>query len=310
MPGARADPLPRRTRVAVSVRARHRLSPRESVGRVRPRPAAPRFLPGDSFTAWLPSRSPRCDARARVRPRNATPDRCSSALVAVHRLTTSPASKRRRDFARRQISGVHCLRRAQRQVWVRLVGGGAALQLTRDDSTTRRRDGRRRCVTPLLLPAGRRIAGTLWEVPALGDHPGVSPTRSAVVTSAMTASGSPSSSSRRIRSSWSSRRATARPRARSPACARVLLPLTALVPYDQLVAYQRGYVFTHDIYAVPANGGEVRQITREARPDVRLFVDSRRRQHPLQLGARTAPSCICRRSTSGPPRSAETEFGN
>jgi serine/threonine protein kinase len=154
----------------------------------------------------------------------------------------------------------------KRQVWVRLVAGGTALQLTRDDADHE---------APRWAPGGAALLyysppvaasqGTLWEVPSLGG----SPRR---IASAI-GGGDISHDGTRVaffRFAQDQIELVVAARDGSEARAIANLPLGQYYlsprwsPDDKLVAFQRGYVFTHDIFAVPAGGGEMRQITREA----------------------------------------------
>jgi Tol biopolymer transport system component len=156
----------------------------------------------------------------------------------------------------------------KRQVWIKLVAGGAALQITRDDADHQ---------MPRWAPDGATLMyytppkegdaqGTLWEVATLGG------------------------SSRRIANSIGgadishdgkriayfrfekdqielvvASRSGAEPRAiaRLPLGTYYLSPRWS--PDDRMVAYQAGYVFTHDVYAVDAAGGQPRRVTNEGR---------------------------------------------
>jgi Tol biopolymer transport system component len=156
----------------------------------------------------------------------------------------------------------------KRQVWIKMVAGGAVLQITRDGNDHQ---------MPRWAPDGAALVyysppkegdtqGTLWEIPTFGG------------------------SSRRIGSSIGgadishdgkriaffrfekdqielvvSQRSGSDPRtiAKLPLGTYYLSPRWS--PDDKLVAYQAGYVFTHDIFAVPSDGGSPQRITREAR---------------------------------------------
>ena len=156
----------------------------------------------------------------------------------------------------------------RRQVWVRLLAGGAALQLTRDDvdheAPRWAPDGA--SLVYYCPPSDGEAQGTVWEVPALGG----SPRR---ITSSIGGADISHDGTRiaffrfekdEIHLIVSSRDGAA-PRviARLPLGSYYLSPRWA--PDDQSIAYQRGYVFTHDIFAVSANGGEPQRISREGR---------------------------------------------
>jgi serine/threonine protein kinase/Tol biopolymer transport system component len=154
----------------------------------------------------------------------------------------------------------------KRQVWVRLVSGGAALQLTRDDADHE---------APRWAPDGASVLyysppasesqGTLWEMPSLGG--------SARRVSTAIGGGDFSHDGKRIaffrfekdqiELVVSARDGSdTRTIAKFPLGNYYLWPRWS--PDDKLIAYQAGYVFTNDIYAVPVDGGEVRRISREA----------------------------------------------
>ncbi|HEU4692566.1 MAG TPA: protein kinase [Vicinamibacterales bacterium] len=154
----------------------------------------------------------------------------------------------------------------KRQIWVRLVTGGAALQVTRDDANHE---------APRWAPDGSALLyysppagdsqGTLWEVPPLGG----SPRRVADSIGG----GDISHDGKRVaffRFADDQIELVVAARDGSEARAIANLPLGQYYlsprwsPNDAQIAFQRGFVFTHDVFAVPATGGEVRQITREA----------------------------------------------
>ncbi|MGH9789752.1 MAG: protein kinase domain-containing protein [Candidatus Acidiferrales bacterium] len=152
------------------------------------------------------------------------------------------------------------------QIWVRLLGGGAPLQLTRDaadhfhprwspDSTT---------IIYLVHAAEAGAPGVLWEVSALGG----SPRRIAEAISG----GDISRDGRRIAffrgdSSGIALTVTSRdgsnPQvvARLPATQSYSIPRWS--PDDQRIAYQSGLIFNFDVYAVAVSGGEPQRITND-----------------------------------------------
>ena len=156
----------------------------------------------------------------------------------------------------------------RRQVWVRLIAGGAALQLTRDDvdheAPRWAPDGA--SLVYYCPPAEGEAQGTVWEVPALGGFP-------RRVTSSIGGADISHDGTRiaffrfeknQIQLIVSSREGTA-PRvvAHLPLGSYYLSPRWA--PDDKSIAYQSGYVFTHDIFAVSSDGGEPQRISREGR---------------------------------------------
>ena len=157
----------------------------------------------------------------------------------------------------------------RRQVWVRLIAGGAALQLTRDDADHE---------APRWAPDGASLVyysppaegerlGTIWEVPALGGAPRriASTIGGADVSHDGTRVAFFRSEENQVHLVVASRDGTAsRVVARLPFENYYISPRWS--PDDKTIAYQSGYVFTHDIFAVPAEGGtEPRRISREAR---------------------------------------------
>ncbi len=154
----------------------------------------------------------------------------------------------------------------KRQIWVRLVSGGTTLQLTRDEADHE---------APRWAPDGAALLyyspplddaqGTLWEVPALGG----SPRR---VASSI-GGGDISHDGKRVaffRFAQDQIELVVAARDGSDARAIASLPLGQYYlsprwsPDDTQIAFQRGFVFTHDIFAVSSNGGDVRAVTREA----------------------------------------------
>jgi Tol biopolymer transport system component len=188
-------------------------------------------------------------------------------LVSVHRLTElrgleeAPAiSPDGRSVAFTTYAG------NKRQIWVRLVSGGTALQLTRDDADHE---------APRWAPDGAALLyyspplgdaqGTLWEVPALGG--------SARRVASSIGGGDISHDGKRIaffRFAQDRIELVVAARDGSEAHAIASLPLGQYYlsprwsPDDTNIAFQRGFVFTHDIFTVSSTGGEVRAITREA----------------------------------------------
>ena len=156
----------------------------------------------------------------------------------------------------------------RRQVWVRLIAGGAALQLTRDDADHE---------APRWAPDGASLVyyspptegerlGTVWEVPALGGAP--RRIASAIGGADISHDGTRVAFFRaeedQVQLVVASRDGTAsRVIAKLPFESYYISPRWS--PDDKSIAYQSGYVFTHDIFAVPTEGGEPRRISREAR---------------------------------------------
>ena len=154
----------------------------------------------------------------------------------------------------------------RKQIWVRLVAGGIALQVTHDDADHE---------SPRWAPDGASLLyysppvgdsqGTLWEVPPLGG--------SARRVANAIGGGDISRDGKRIAFfRFTEKQIELVAASRDGSDARVIasLPLGQYYlsprwsPDDQQIAFQRGYVFTHDVFAVSSNGGDIRQVTREA----------------------------------------------
>jgi eukaryotic-like serine/threonine-protein kinase len=156
----------------------------------------------------------------------------------------------------------------RRQVWVRLIAGGAALQLTRDDVD---HEAPRWAPDSASLvyyrpPADGEPQGSVWEMPALGGS--ARRVASSIGGADISHDGTRIAFFRfekdQIHLVVSSRDGTAaRVIARLPLGSYYLSPRWS--PGDTSIAYQSGFVFTHDIFAVSADGGQPRQISREGR---------------------------------------------
>jgi eukaryotic-like serine/threonine-protein kinase len=156
----------------------------------------------------------------------------------------------------------------RRQISVRLVTGGQPLQITHDDSDHE---------SPRWVPDGTSIVyysppretepqGTLWEVAALGGSP--RRVASAIGGADISHDGKRIAFFRAgtgtIELVTASRDgADARVIAKLPLGSYYLSPRWS--PDDRSIAYQRGYVFSHDVYAVSAQGGEPQPITHDGR---------------------------------------------
>ncbi|MEO6213733.1 MAG: LpqB family beta-propeller domain-containing protein [Vicinamibacterales bacterium] len=156
----------------------------------------------------------------------------------------------------------------KRQVWVRLIAGGTALQITRDNADHQ---------APRWAPDGASLVyyappvegeaqGAVWEMPALGG----SPQR---MTSSIGGADVSHDGKRIAFFRFEKDQIELVVSSRDGAAPRVIaqLPLGSYYlsarwsPDDKWVAYQSGFVFTHDIFAAPADGGQPRRITREGR---------------------------------------------
>ncbi len=156
----------------------------------------------------------------------------------------------------------------KRQIWVRLIAGGPALQLTRDgvDHQAPRWAPDGASLLYYSPPVEGEPQGTVWEIPALGGSP--RRLASSIGGADVSHDGKRVAFFRfekdQIQLVVSSRDSAA-PRviATLPLGSYYLSPRWS--PDDKWIAYQGGYIFTHDIFAVSAEGGEPRPITREGR---------------------------------------------
>jgi Tol biopolymer transport system component/DNA-binding winged helix-turn-helix (wHTH) protein len=155
----------------------------------------------------------------------------------------------------------------RRQVWVRLIAGGTPLQITQDNSEH---------MYPRWLPDSSALVyyspplegeeqGTLWEVPAFGG----SPHR---LTSSISSADASHDGSRLAFFRLNERKQVELVSSRRDTSAiRVLAELPASEAYeyprwspdDRSIAFQRSTLYVDDIAYVPAQGGQVRPITRE-----------------------------------------------
>jgi Tol biopolymer transport system component len=156
----------------------------------------------------------------------------------------------------------------RRQISVRLVTGGQALQITQDDSDHE---------SPRWAPDGTSIVyysppretepqGTLWEVAALGGSP--RRVASAIGGADISHDGKRIAFFRSGAGSIelvTASRDGADPRvvAKFPLGSYYLSPRWS--PDDRRIAYQRGYVFSHDVYVVSADGGKPQPITHDGK---------------------------------------------
>ena len=153
----------------------------------------------------------------------------------------------------------------RRQIWVKLIAGGAPLQLTRDASEHLRPRWSPDSSSLIYFspPSGGGPTGTLWEISALGGAP------RRIVDSL--ADGDVSHDGRRlafVRSAGG--RLELVTADRDGTNAKVIVPLAAGYSYvsprwspdDTLIAYQRNRMsLDDDVFVVPASGGEPRGIT-------------------------------------------------
>jgi eukaryotic-like serine/threonine-protein kinase len=157
----------------------------------------------------------------------------------------------------------------QRQVWVRLLAGGAPLQVTHDSSDhqfPRWSPDSASLIyfSPSAEPNGQ---GQIWEIPALGG-----PARP--IVSSLTG-GDVSHDGKSIAYFHPSQgqielTIADRDGSNSRALARFSPKFTysdlRWSPDDRLLGFQKGRVFNYDIFFVPVSGGEARKITQDSMP--------------------------------------------
>jgi eukaryotic-like serine/threonine-protein kinase len=150
------------------------------------------------------------------------------------------------------------------QIFVRLIAGGSTLQLTHDAANH---------LYPRWAPDSASIVyyspapdgntpGAIWEIPALGG-----PTRR--IASSLGAADVSHDGSRIVFPQLANGRMELAVSARDGSNLRAIAPLEPgyyyltprWSPDDRTIAYQRGFANAHEIFVVPADGGEPRQIT-------------------------------------------------
>ena len=169
------------------------------------------------------------------------------------------------DLSRRQIGRLHRGRGGTRQIWVKLVAGGAPLQLTRDktDHLRPRWSPDSSSIIFFSPPAGAEPSGTLWEVSALGGA------ARRIVDSVADADVSHDGSRLAYVRSADGRLELVTAD-RNSANVKVIVRLETGYSYvsprwspdDTLIAYQRNRMsLDDDVFVVPAAGGEPRGVT-------------------------------------------------
>src|SRR3989442_9811 len=154
----------------------------------------------------------------------------------------------------------------RRQIWVRLLAGGAPLQVTRDsaDHQFPRWSPESTSLIYFTPPPEGQLPGTLWEIAALGGTPrrlasclgggdfshdgrwlAFFPVEQEQVE--LVVAGRDASSPRVVKR-------------RTP---NFNFSFPRWSPNDQLIAYQRGLFFSWDIAAMPASSGEPQNVTRD-----------------------------------------------
>ena len=154
----------------------------------------------------------------------------------------------------------------RRQIWVRLLAGGAPLQVTRDsaDHQFPRWSPESTSLIYFTPPPEGQLPGTLWEIAALGGTPR---------RLASCLGGGDFSHDGRWLAFFRFEKeqvelVVAGRDASSPRVVARLAPyfnysFPRWSPNDQLIGYQRGLIFSWDIFALPASGGEPQNVTRD-----------------------------------------------
>jgi Tol biopolymer transport system component len=153
-----------------------------------------------------------------------------------------------------------------RQLFVRLLAGGAALQVTRDARSPQYPRWSRDSASLLYYapPAEGELQGSIWEVSALGGAP--RRIVSAVSAGDISRDGKQLAffqvDGQAVRLMFSTRDgANLRSVVQLDGAWRYLTPRWS--PNDQWIAYQRISVNTHGAFIVPATGGEPRHVVRD-----------------------------------------------
>ena len=190
-------------------------------------------------------------------------------IVEVHRLTDLPGHE---GFPALSPDGKSVAFAAyagqERQIFVRLVTGGQPLQITHDpgDHQAPRWPPDGASLLYFSPPQETEPQGTVWEVAALGG----SPRR---IASAISGADVSHDGKRIVFFRSGEGRIELVTAARDGSDTQVVakLPLGSYYvnprwsPDDRSIAYQRGVVFSYDVYVVPAGGGEPKPVTREGR---------------------------------------------
>ncbi|HXM92641.1 MAG TPA: protein kinase [Candidatus Dormibacteraeota bacterium] len=155
----------------------------------------------------------------------------------------------------------------RRQIWVRLLAGGAPLQIAHDAAQHQspRWTPESSALIYFTLPAEGESQGTIWEVSALGGAP------RRIVSSLSGAD--LSHDGKRIAffrfnngqvELTVADRDGSKPQVLARLAPRYNYSFPRWSPDDRWVAYQRGLIFDWDIFVVQSGGGEPRNITRES----------------------------------------------
>ena len=157
----------------------------------------------------------------------------------------------------------------RRQIWVRLLGGGTPLQITKDevDHQSPRWSADSAALIYFTPAADAQGQGTIWEVPALGGAP--HPLVTSVSAGDLSHDGKHLASLRA--SEGHLELAVADRDGSNPRTVTRLEPDFVYSdirwsPDDRLIAFQRGRTFDYDVLYVPSQGGEMKPLTRDGNP--------------------------------------------
>lgn len=194
----------------------------------------------------------------------------SSPIVRVHRLTDSAGIEDTPAISPdgRAVAFVASVN-GSRQIWVRLIAGGAPLQLTRDagDHLFPRWSPDSNAIVYYASPAASDVLGAIWEVPGLGGPP-------RRILDSIGGADVSSDGKRIVFFRFSAGTVELAVAARDGSAARAITRLdTGYIyasprwsPNGRLVAYQRSVGGTpgRDTFVVDAAGGTPRSLTRDA----------------------------------------------
>lgn len=152
------------------------------------------------------------------------------------------------------------------QIWVRLMSGGSPLQVTHDDVPHLDPRWSPDSASIIYFAPARDsdVQGDIYEIPALGGSPRKLATGS--TGGDISHDGKRIAYFRRQDNSFDlviADRDGGNPRVLASLAPGYDYNLPRWSPDDRLIAYRRGRVFQYEIFAIPSEGGEPRQITRD-----------------------------------------------
>ncbi|PYX33309.1 MAG: hypothetical protein DMG80_06390 [Acidobacteria bacterium] len=151
-----------------------------------------------------------------------------------------------------------------RQIWMRLIGGGAPIQVTRDavDHLSPRWSPDSGSLVYYSPPGTEEAYGTIWQIPALGGTP-------RPLTRSLGPADLSHDGKRLAFFRFENREVELMVSALDGSTPQVVTKLSAQYNYsyprwspdDANIAYQRSQIFRSDVFAVPSQGGQPRAIT-------------------------------------------------